>query len=327
MDWTFTSENNLATTFATMINPFWQEHVTEGAFKGHEGVSIRYAFCIPENPRSTVVISSGRIESYLKYKEFIFDLYQNGFAVFILDHRGQGLSDRLTHDPQHGYVDSFDDYVDDLITFVNNIVKPRQQGELQLVCHSMGGAIGALTLLRAPTLFSRAVLASPMFGIKPALPNWVANGLIRTGLAVNRMKKQQSGYFFGQTPYIAFPYSLNKLTHSKTRYALFRTLYDEEQDIQLGGVTTEWLCAAHEAMHKIEDSAKAITTPMLVFSADGDSIIDNKRQRRVVQNMPNAELEIVPRAYHELFTESDALREPTLIRLCDYLSHGLSNGA
>ena len=141
------------------------------------------------------------------------------------------------------------------------------------------------------------------------------------------MKKQQSGYFFGQTPYIAFPYSLNKLTHSKTRYALFRTLYDEEQDIQLGGVTTEWLCAAHEAMHKIEDSAKAITTPMLVFSADGDSIIDNKRQRRVVQNMPNAELEIVPRAYHELFTESDALREPTLIRLCDYLSHGLSNGA
>ena len=320
MEWTFTSENDLATTFATAINPFWQEHVTEGAFKGQEGFSVRYAFCIPKNPRSTVVISSGRIESYLKYKELIFDLYQNGFAVFILDHRGQGLSDRLTHDPQHGYVSSFDDYVDDLITFVKEIVKPKQCGELQLVCHSMGGAIGALTLLRVPTLFDKAVLASPMFGIKPALPDWVANGLIRTGLAVNRMRKQQSGYFFGQTPYIAFPYSLNKLTHSKSRYALFRSLYDEEQEIQLGGVTTEWLAAAHEAMHRIEDSARAITTPMIVFSADGDSIIDNIRQRRVAKKMPNAELEVIPRAYHELFTESDSIREPVLNRLCDYLS-------
>ncbi|WDT86537.1 alpha/beta fold hydrolase [Alteromonas sp. 009811495] len=320
MNWTFTSEHNLATTFATQINPFWRDNVTEGAFTGKDDINVRYAYCVPESPKSTIVISSGRIESYLKYKEFIYDLYQNGFAVFILDHRGQGLSGRMTHDPQHGYVASFDDYVDDLITFVDTIVKPLQQGELQLVCHSMGGAIGALTLIRMPNLFARAVLASPMFGIKPALPNWLANGLIRTGLAVNRMKKRDSGYFFGQTPYIAFPYSLNKLTHSKTRYSLFRELYDEEQEIQLGGVTTEWLKAAHEAMNTIESSARAITTPTLLLSADGDSIIDNKRQRRVAQQMPNTTLEIIPRAYHELFTESDDIRERTLARVLDFLS-------
>ena len=113
---------------------------------------------------------------------------------------------------------------------------------------------------------------------------------------------------------------MNKLTHSKSRYALFRSLYDEEQEIQLAGVTTEWLAAAHEAMHRIEDSARAVTTPMIIFSADGDSIIDNTRQRRVAKKMPNAELEVIPRAYHELFTESDSIREPVLNRLCDYLS-------
>lgn len=319
MSWTFTSETNLATTFATQINPFWQSRVTESEFVGKDNIPVRYAYCIPGNANASIVISSGRIESYLKYKEFIYDLFQNGFAVFILDHRGQGLSGRMTHDPQHGYVANFDDYVDDLITFVEAIVKPLQQGPLHLVCHSMGGAIGALTLLRVPALFTKAVLASPMFGIKPALPNWVANGLIRTGLAVNRMKKRDSGYFFGQTPYIAFPYSLNKLTHSKTRYTLFRELYDEEQEIQLGGVTTEWLKAAHEAMNTIESSAKGITTPSLVLSADGDSIIDNKRQRRVAKQIPNATLEIIPRAYHELFTESDEIRDRTLTRVLDYL--------
>ncbi|WP_421133403.1 alpha/beta fold hydrolase [Alteromonas sp. A079] len=320
MSWIFTSENNLASAFAEHINPFWGQHVTEGSFTGKEHVSVRYAFCIPENAKATIVISSGRIESYLKYKEFIYDLYVNGFAVFILDHRGQGLSGRMTHDPQHGYVKHFDDYVDDLITFTETIVKPKQQGELQLVCHSMGGAIGALTLIRRPTLFTKAVLASPMLGIKPSLPNWLANGLIRTGLAVNRMKKRESGYFFGQTPYIAFPYALNKLTHSRTRYSLFRELYDEEQDIQLGGVTTEWLKAAHEAMHYIEQSAGAITTNTLVLSADGDTIIDNKRQRRVAEKMPNATLVVIPRAYHELFTEADDIRDSTLQRVLDFLT-------
>ena len=324
MNWTFTSENNLASTFATYINPFWQNSVTQGHFSGKDNIKVRFAHCIPESPRATIVICSGRIESYLKYKEFIYDLYQNGFAVFILDHRGQGLSDRMTRDPQHGYVADFDDYVDDFVMFVETIVKPLQQGPLQLVCHSMGGAIGALTLLRLPNLFSKAVLASPMFGIKPALPNWLANGLIRTGLAVNRMKKKDAGYFFGQTPYIAFPFSLNKLTHSKTRYALFRELYDEEQDIQLGGVTTEWLAAAHQAMNKIESSARAITTPSLVLSADDDAIIDNNRQRRVAQLMPNAKLEIVPRAYHELFTESDDIRERSVARILDFFTEDSS---
>lgn len=320
MSWTFTSEHDLATTFATAINPFWKSAVNCGHFVGKDEVEVHYAWCIPANPVASVVISSGRIESYLKYKELMFDLYQNGFAVFILDHRGQGLSGRMTHDPQHGYVADFDDYIDDLVTFVKDIVTPRQQGPLRLLCHSMGGAIGALTLLREPTLFDKAVLASPMFGIKPALPNWLANSLIQIGLSFNRLRKQESGYFFGQTPYIAFPYALNKLTHSKSRYSLFRQLYDEEGQLQLGGVTTEWLRAAHSAMHYIEKNAHRMTTPSLVLSAEADSIIDNKRQQRVANSMPNAQVEVIADAYHEVFTERDDIRNQALAMVFDFLA-------
>ena len=73
-------------------------------------------------------------------------------------------------------------------------------------------------------------------------------------------------------------------------------------------------------MNKIENSARGITTPSLVLSADDDAIIDNKRQRRVAQLMPNATLEIVPRAYHELFTESDEIRERSVKRILDFLT-------
>lgn len=312
MSWKFTDEATLKTHFSTTIEDFWNTQVTQSTMTGKDGVTVHCAWCKPEDATDTVVISSGRIESLLKYKELIFDLYNNRLAVFILDHRGQGLSGRMTEDPQHGFVASFDDYVDDLLAFTDDIVTPHQAGNLYLLCHSMGGAIGALTLLRDPSRFDKAVLASPMFGVRPALPGWLANSLVHTGLAWNRLRNKQSGYFFGQTPYVAFPYTLNKLTHSKTRYEIFRQLYDEERQIQLGGVTSEWLHAAQVAMNRIEACAPQITTPTLIFSADGDAIIDNERQRRVAKRFADAQLEVVPEAYHELFTEADVYRDDVL---------------
>ncbi len=327
MDWILTTESELVEKLATTINPFWQTQVTTGEFTGEGGVTVHYAWCVPENAHTTVVISSGRIESLLKYKELIYDLWHNGFAVFIPDHRGQGLSGRMTHDPQHGFVHSFDDYVTDLLTFVDDIVRPNSKGPLTLLCHSMGGAIGTLTLLEAPEVFERAVLASPMFGVKPALPDWLANTLISAGLTLNRLRKKDSGYFFGQTPYVAYPYAINTLTHSEVRYRLFRELYDEDKRIQLGGVTTEWLRAAQDAMDSIEQQAAHVTLPVLLFSADEDKIIDNNRQRSVAASMPNATVDIVCGGYHELFTESDALRTPVLQRAMSFLQGQASDDA
>ncbi|MCU7553295.1 alpha/beta fold hydrolase [Alteromonas sp. ASW11-19] len=322
MDWTLTPETALADRNATTINPFWKSQVTTGEFTGLGGVTVHYAWCCPANAHTTVVISSGRIESLLKYKELIYDLWHNGFAVFIPDHRGQGLSGRMTSDPQHGFVHKFDDYVDDLLQFIDDIVMPHAPAPLTLLCHSMGGAIGTLTMLREPERFERAVLASPMFGVRPALPDWVAKGLINAGLTLNRLRRKDAGYFFGQTPYVAYPYALNKLTHSEVRYRLFRELYDEDKRIQLGGVTTEWLSAAQQAMDTIEAQAEKMTTPTLLFSADDDKIIDNDRQRSVAKRMPNLHLEVVAEAYHELFTEADEYRTPVLNKTLSFLQGG-----
>ena len=102
-------------------------------------------------------------------------------------------------------------------------------------------------------------------------------------------EKERCGYFFVKPRISRF--SLN-VTHSKTRYALFPELYDEEQ-ISLGGVTTEWLAAAHQAMNKLK-VAHAYYNALACIKADDDAIIDNNRQR-VAQLMPNAKLEIAPR--------------------------------
>ena len=93
------AETELTDCIEQCILPFWKNHVRQGAFTGQHGVRVSYAWAVPDDCQGTVVISSGRIESLLKYKEVMYDLYQHGLAVFILDHRGQGLSSMNTASP------------------------------------------------------------------------------------------------------------------------------------------------------------------------------------------------------------------------------------
>jgi len=320
MNWYITQENELESGIDHHLESFWQNEVKQGQFCGVEDVSIHFAHCIPEEPKGAIVLSNGRVETFLKYKEVMYDFYQNGFACFTLDHRGQGLSGRMTQDPQHGYVKDFAHYVEDLSTFVKDIVRPQWESELQLVCHSMGGAIGALTLLKHPELFERAVLCSPMFGIKPSLPDWAATAIVEAGLKINRIRNKESGYFFGQKPYTVYPYQVNPLTHSKVRYESMVELYKGMTELQLGGVTTEWLAAAKDAMNEIERRASEISIPVLVLSAARDIIIDNRRQRKVAASIPKGTTVKIAHARHELLMERDSIRNETMGKLLDFLS-------
>ena len=124
------------------VEPFWRENVTASAFVNPQGLSIHYAFVIPANATEGLVISPGRGEGYLKYKELAYDFYKLGYAVFIIDHQGQGLSSRRLENRYKGYVADFNDYVGDFHQFITQVVKVNFTGEQSLVSHSMGGAIG-----------------------------------------------------------------------------------------------------------------------------------------------------------------------------------------
>ncbi|HEV8689846.1 MAG TPA: alpha/beta fold hydrolase, partial [Ideonella sp.] len=111
------------------------------------------------------MISNGRTETYLKYKELAFDLARARYSVYIHDHRGQGMSPRLFTDADahdKGHVERFDDYVEDLHAFVGQVVRPEQPGRLFLLAHSMGGGIAARYLQKYPDTFTAAALSSPM---------------------------------------------------------------------------------------------------------------------------------------------------------------------
>lgn len=326
----FTQENQLNKLLSSEIAEFWQT----GQFSSFQGVDnkrINYAAFISDQTKNCLVISPGRSESYLKYKELAFDLSALNINIFIIDHRGQGLSERLLDNAHKGYVAKFDDYADDLNTFINTIVNPNclSNDKPIVLAHSMGGAIATRLIQKYPDAVKATLLSSPMIAInKGGLPEWLAKTLIYSGSFFNRILAEQAWYFIGQSDYQVKSFEKNSLMHSKVRYQTFIDLYQEYPQLKLGGVTLNWLKQAMLTQQKIFTEINKITTPISIIQAGADTIVDNQVQFDFCYQLHQIEPElcaqskplVIAGALHELLFESDEYRDQALSFIVDWIA-------
>ena len=313
------------------IADFWKQ----GQFKHFAGVNesrINYAsFINKKNPRC-LVISPGRSEAYLKYKELAYDLYQQGFNIYVLDHRGQGISQRLLDNPHKGYVKDFENYVIDLHTFIETVVNPVCRNESRntdqkiktkpyLLAHSMGGMIAVRYMQQYPESIQAAVLSSPMIAVNSGpIPAWLAKGIIASTQQLNQLLSDKPWYFIGQNNYKSRHFTDNVLTHSSLRYNNFVDLYQSTNDIQLGGVTVQWLHSAIKTKNKLFEELVKLKTPTLVLQSGADTVVDNSAQNEFCRQLnklyshscPQGKPVIIAGAFHELFFEIDEYRNQAL---------------
>jgi lysophospholipase len=329
----FTTESQLPNKYVNEIAHFWQQG-NFSHFSGADNVRVNYATFINDNgttPAKCLVISSGRSESYLKYKEISYDFFNHGYSIFLIDHRGQGLSQHFLADSHKGHVDNFQYYVDDLNHFIENIVIPHCQGNKPyLLAHSMGGTIATRYLQDFPNKIEAAVLSSPMLGFNSgSIPKFIAESVLKVSAKLNKWFDKTPWYFLGHKGFSHSAFSENILMHSSARYQLFTELYKATPEIQLGGVTVHWITESQKALEIIFNNIDKITTPTLVLQAGQDKIIENQAQddfcRQLHQihphSCPNGEPLVVSGAYHELFFESDTYREQALSSALQWFEH------
>ncbi|HHQ4766837.1 alpha/beta fold hydrolase [Aeromonas veronii] len=317
-----TSEVDVPSLYQQTLPDFWRQHAVEGEFKGKDGVTIRYAALRQAKVDRAILIVNGRVESYLKYQELAWDLWRQGYSLYLIDHRGQGMSDRMLDDPQKGYVDQFDDYVVDLKQFHDQIIMADQPAKLFLLAHSMGGAISARYLERWPDDIKAAVLSSPMLGINlGGLPKWLAKGLASTIGTVGGWFGEPP-YGPGQSAYQDHGFADNELTHSQPRYQAFRQIYEQHPQIKLGGATAHWIYQGITGADAAIADAGAIKTPLLVLQAGNDSVVDNAAQDRfcTIARCEGGKPLRIEGAWHELFIESDDKRQPALTAMVDFFA-------
>jgi lysophospholipase len=327
----FSQEHQLKEHYKNTIEEWWQQ-VTLDTFYGIDDVRISYAYYCHEKNTRNLVISPGRCESFLKYKELCYDLSQQGYNIFILDHRGQGMSQRMLTNKHKGYVFLFDHYAQDLHTFIHTIVNTKNnlgpdKKTPYLLAHSMGGAIALRMLELYPSSIRAALLSSPMLAINTgSIPPRLAAALIKTTQYFNSFIGKEPWYFLGQKDYQASLFSDNYLTRSAVRYQHFIDIYQTHPEIQLGGVTVHWLNEAINAKKTIFKQIGNIRTPIRVLQAGSDTIVDNSAQTYFCKRLYQLNGQycvdkqpiVIEGAQHELLFEQDQYRNKALNYALDW---------
>ncbi len=212
------SEQYLADARDAEILSFYKAQLEFGRFTGKGGVVLGYAKYEITDEKGALIISNGRTEFLVKYAELIFDLRKTGFSIYIMDHRGQGVSSRMLEDSRKGHVESFDDYVNDFTMFIDHVVNLRPHKKRIILAHSMGGAIAVLYAAKHPDDVHGLILSAPMLQINTWLvPESVVFLFARSfnlfgfgdAYVPGGANYEQYGFFPG-----------NKLTHSQVRFAI-----------------------------------------------------------------------------------------------------------
>jgi len=284
-----------------------------GTLKTRDGVSLRFArWPPPPGRKGTVCLFPGRAEFIEKYFETVRDLRARGFAVAILDWRGQGGSERALKNPRKGYVQSFSQYQIDLETFVHEVVLPDCPPPIFAFGHSMGATV----LLRAARAglrwFDRVVLLAPMI----ALPGMRRMKGIRAVVKTLRLMGLGSLYVPGgdasvlqQRPFVG-----NLLTSDPVRYARNVAVLEAEPSLATGWPTVAWTDAAFRVMAELSQPGYGarIRQPILIIAAGLDAIVSTPAIDEFAVRMAAGSHLIVPGARHELLMEQDRYRGQVL---------------
>ncbi|RUO32736.1 alpha/beta fold hydrolase [Aliidiomarina sanyensis] len=285
-------------------------------FRSFDRAHIFYCVLEHPHPKGWVLVSPGRVESYLKYQEVALDLVAAGFSVAMIDHRGQGHSDRLTSHSEQGHVNRFADYVQDFELWIEELQGRFGELPLHILAHSMGGAIATLYVQGKAHRVKSVVLSAPMFGINTApWPQWFAGPLTRSLTALNRIVTPgRHWYAPGTGDWKKLPFQENKLTHSEARYEHFTRMYTEQPQIKVGGPTSHWVTEALVAAEMCIEQADRIAIPVLVLSGTADQIVDPRGHGRFAEKLTHADsrLQKIDGSFHEILMETDPRRSAAL---------------
>jgi lysophospholipase len=289
-------------------NPVPDDVVT-GMVKTPDGVSLRFArFAPPAGRRGTVCIFPGRTEWIEKYFETVRDLRNRGFAVAVLDWRGQGLSDRALGDRLKGYVGSFSEFDIDLEAFMREVVLPDCPPPFFALAHSMGGTVLIRAAARGQRWFDRIVLSAPMVGIA------FVRSLAMTGAIVRAVRFAGLGPTYVPGRYQGVldlrPFAGNPLTSDPVRFARNAAILETEPALGLGGPTVAWCDAAFRAMRTISAPRfpGRIRQPILIVGAGRDTIVSNTAIEDFALQLRAGSHLMINGAQHELLMEQDRYR-------------------
>ena len=283
-----------------------------GYIEPRKGLRLRFASwqSVLRERRGTVCILPGRAEFIEKYFEVVGELRRRGFAVAVLDWRGQGGSSRLTRNPLKGHINDFAEYEEDLAYFMKAVVLPDCPAPYFALGHSMA----AMVLFRAATRrgcwFTRMVMTAPMVRIE-GLPmshrmcGQLADGLTLLGFGKRLVPGDKTKYRHDP------PFEGNPLTSDRERFARNQSVLEAAPELAIDAPTIGWLKAALDTIETVnsERFAPRIRVPVLMLVPGDDQIVSSKAVEGLAIRLRAGSQIVLRGSRHEIMQERDSIRE------------------
>ncbi|PHR59805.1 MAG: alpha/beta hydrolase [Robiginitomaculum sp.] len=257
--------------------------------------------------RGSVILQPGRTEFIEKYFETVEDFVRRGFAVLVVDPRGQGLSSRLLDDPMKSYVRDYEDYCDDLVLAVHVFKSDLPRPHI-VMGHSMGGTIVLQTILSGGLNPAACLLTAPMLELQDldsAFMKAFVKCVTWAGMKRNNLpfQAQRSG--------LPVPFRANKLTSDPNRYQLWATYFENHKRLRVGAPTFGWLNASLKSMKFVTENARHLNIPTLIIACGADPIVKPVSNHDFAEKS-GAEIVNIAGALHEICLERDEYRDQFL---------------
>jgi len=283
-----------------------------GYIEVRKGLRLRFASwqSVRRERRGTVCIFPGRAEFIEKYFEVVGELRRRGFAVAVLDWRGQGGSSRLTRNSLKGHINDFAEYEEDLSYFMKAVVLPDCPAPYFALGHSMS----AVVLFRAATKrgcwFTRVVMTAPMVKIAglplpQRLCGQLADGLTMFGFGKypvpgDKDKFRQDQAFEGNT-----------LTSDRERFMRNFSVLQAAPELAIGAPTIGWLKAAIDSIEQVgnEKFPPRVRVPVLMLAASDDQIVVSEAVEGLAIRLRAGSQLVLRGSRHEILQERDSIRE------------------
>ncbi|MGZ3806722.1 MAG: alpha/beta fold hydrolase [Bacteriovorax sp.] len=315
------SEMNYQNEYSAKVSPLIKK-MNEGSFPGENNVPIHFRTYLNSGASNCLVVLPGRTEPIEKYAEVIYDLLQTpagkNLNFFLMDHRGQGQSGRMSDPWDMGHIDHFDNYVKDLEAFVRLQNLDKRCEHKFLLAHSMGAGIATAYILKNPQTFERVALSSPMLKImtKP-YAYVVARAIVEAQTVAGRGAK----FAIGQKGYDpAAKFEENTFTTSPERFDMAMSMYKTYPLAQLGGVSNRWVLEVMKGTNKLRSHYHEISTPMRVFVAGLESYSEPSEMEKLCDEAANCKRLNLPTSKHEVMMDRDINRDQVLKELENFFN-------
>lgn len=278
-----------------------------GFVDAFDGLKLRYHVFPVEKPLGTVVIIHGYTEFSIKYEEIIYYFLENGYNCVIYDARSHGYSESAVEDRRYNHVDDFLEYIKDLNTVMDKVVRPMSEGlDISLFCHSMGGAVGLWYLHDyQPADVKKIVLSSPL--VVPKMSHNIPTFIVTT--AIKRYAKKDgwkapfphTGHFNPNPDFT--------LSHdcSKARFDHNLSLRISDTNYQNSGCTNRWLweCVRVQKTIPKKKFLQGIPQKALLMEAGLDNVVITSVFPKVARFLPNCQYSVYPTSRHSIYNSDD----------------------